>query len=53
MSCTIHTYLSSEATEEGKDKLREGKGEVLVEEIAKKGGHSVVRPLAMYQEKTL
>ena len=29
-------YLSSEATEEGKDKLREAKGKVLVEEIAKK-----------------
>ena len=31
-----HTYLSSEATEESKDKLREGEGKVLVEEIAKK-----------------
>ena len=28
-----HTYLSSEATEESKDKLREGEGEVLVKEI--------------------
>ena len=49
----VHIYLSSEATEESKDELREGKGKVLVEEISKEGRHSVVRPLTMYQQKTL
>jgi hypothetical protein len=51
--CIPYTYLSCEATEESKEKLREGKSKVFVEEVAKKRGHSVVRPLAVHQEKTL
>ena len=52
-SPSTRTYLSSEATEESKDELRECKGKVLVEKISKEGRHSVVRPLTMYQQKTL
>ena len=52
--CAIgaNANLCSEAAEEGKDKLGESKGKVLVKEIAKEGGHSVVRPATMDQEKT-
>ena len=52
-STSTCTYLSSEATEESKDELRECKGKVLVEEISKEGRHSVVRPLTMHQQEAL
>ncbi len=49
----LQTYLSCETTEESKEKLRKCESKVLVEEVAEKRGHSVIRPLAVYQEKTL
>ena len=45
----ICTHLSSEPTEESKEELREGEDKVLVEEIAQKRCHPVIRPATMYK----
>lgn len=46
-------HLSSESAEEGKQKLAEGEGKVLVEEVAEEDGHPVVRPASVHQQQTL
>ena len=47
------THLSSEPAEESKNELRESEDKVLVEEVAQKGSHSVIRPATMHKQQTL
>ena len=49
----VVVYLSGEAAEELQEKLREGEGKVLVEEVAKESGHSMIGPATMDQQQSL